>query len=172
MRNKVLLIGLVCVAPLVLGTLAYYFKWDVGSSSNYGELLPPKELFGPPFVPRLRGKWVLLAFDEAACDVECEKKLYIMRQLRRAQGKDMDRVVRVWVVISGGAPRGELLQAFEGTEVFHAGYAFVRRFPGPQVDHIYLVDPLGNLMMRWPREGDPTRMLKDLQRLMKVAASG
>src|ERR1043165_1828490 len=172
MRNKILLIGLVCAAPLVLGTLAYYLHWDVGAPSNHGELLPPKELFGPPFVPRLRGKWVLVAFDVAACDDWCEKKLYYMRQLRRAQGKDMDRVVRVWVVTSGGAPRNELLQAFEGTEVFHAGHAFARRFPGTQVDYVYLVDPLGNLMMRWPRDADPTRMLKDLQRLMKVAGSG
>src|ERR1043165_7081787 len=69
MRNKILLIGLVCAAPLVLGTLAYYLHWDVGAPSNHGELLPPKELFGPPFVPRLRGKWVLVAFDVAIVDL-------------------------------------------------------------------------------------------------------
>jgi hypothetical protein len=172
MRNKLVLIGLVCAAPLVLGTLAYYLRWEVGAPSNYGELLPPRELSGPPFEPRLRGKWVLVAFDAAGCDAWCEKKLYYLRQLRRAQGKDMERVVRLWVVTGGGAPRAELLQAFEGTEVFHAGYKFVHRFPGNAADHLYLVDPLGNLMMRWPRDADPSRMLKDLQRLMKVAASG
>lgn len=167
-RNKILLIGAVCVAPLVLGTLAYVLRWNVGAPSNYGELLPPQELFGPPFVPRLRGKWVLVAFDAAACDAWCEKKLYYLRQLRRAQGKDMDRVVRLWVVTQGGSPRAELMQAFEGTEVFHPNRAFLRHFPGNPVDYIYLVDPQGNLMLRWPRDADPSRMLKDLQRLIKV----
>jgi hypothetical protein len=168
-RHKLLLIGAVCVAPLVLGTAAYFFKWEVDSPGNYGELLAPRELSGPPFVPRLRGKWVLVAFDAASCDPWCEKKLYYLRQLRRALGKDTERVVRLWVVTEGGAPRAELLQAFEGTEVFHAKQAFARRFPGNPVDHIYLVDPQGNLMLRWPRDADPSRMLKDLQRLMRVA---
>lgn len=170
-KAKILLIGVICAAPLVLGTLAYYFRWEVGAPSNYGELLASRELTEPPFFPRLRGQWVLVAFDAAACGDWCEKKLYYMRQLRRAQGKDMDRVARLWVVTEGGTPRAELLRAFEGTELFHPSHAFVRRFPGDPVDHIYLVDPLGNLMMRWPRHGDPSRMLKDLQRLMKVAAS-
>ena len=169
-KAKIFLIGAICAAPLVLGTLAYYLRWDFGAPSNYGELLAPRELFGPPFVPRLRGQWVLVAFDAAGCDAWCEKKLYYMRQLRRAQGKDMERIVRLWVVTEGGAPRAELLQAFEGTEIFYAGYAFVHRFPGNAIDFLYLVDPLGNLMMRWPRDAEPSRMLKDLQRLMKVAA--
>jgi len=168
-RHKLLLIAAVCLAPLVLGTLAYFFRWEVGAPGNYGELLKPRELSGPPFAPRLRGKWVMIAFDAAACDAWCERKLYYMRQVRRAQGKDTDRVVRVWVVTEGGQPRPELVQAFEGTEVFHPGQGFTRRFPGDPVDHIYLVDPQGNLMMRWPRDADPSRMLKDLQRLMRVA---
>jgi len=77
--------------------------------------------------------------------------------------------VRLWVVTEGGAPRAELLRAFEGTEVFHANRALLGQFPGNAVDHLYLVDPFGNLMMRWPRDADPSRMLKDLQRLMRVA---
>lgn len=166
MKNKILLIGLVCAAPLVLGTLAWYFRWDVGSTSNYGELLPPKPLAGPPF-ERLRGKWVLVAIDAAACDAWCEKKLYYLRQLRRALGKDMDRVERLWLLTDGGAPRAALLEAFEGTRVEAAPKPDA--FPGESGDHVYLVDPLGNLMMRWPRDADPSRMLKDLQRLMKVA---
>jgi len=164
-----LLIGAICAAPLVLGTLVYYFRWDVGAPSNYGELLPLRELTEAPFLPRLHGKWVLVSFDAAACGDWCMKKLYYMRQLRRAQGKDMDRVVRVWMVTEGGSPSAELLQPFEGMEVFHPTRKLVRRFPGEPDDHIYLVDPNGNLMMRWPRYGDPSRMLKDLQRLMKVA---
>jgi hypothetical protein len=166
-RNKILLIGLVCAAPLVLGTLAYVFRWDVGAPGNYGELLPPKPLGGAPF-ERLRGKWLLVAVDVSACDAWCEKKLYYLRQLRRAQGKDMERVERVWLVSDGGKPRVELAEAIEGTVIAPAPK--LDAIPGAPRDHIYLVDPLGNLMLRWPRDADPSRMLKDLQRLLKVAA--
>jgi hypothetical protein len=169
MRNKVLLIGLVCIAPLVLGTLAWYFKWGVGSAGNYGELLPPRPLAGAPF-ERLRGKWLLVAFDAPACDAWCEKKLYYLRQVRRAQGKNMDKVERVWLLSAEGRPRAELLPAIEGTIVEPAGKA-AEAFPGERRDHIYLVDPLGNLMMRFPRDADPSRMLKDVQRLLRVAGS-
>ena len=168
MKNKVLLIGLVCAAPLVLGTLAYVYKWDVGSAANYGELIPPRPLSGPPF-DQLRGKWLLVALDSAACDAWCEKKLYYLRQLRRAQGRDMDRVERLWLLSDDGKPRAELLQAIEGTLIERAPK--LDAFPGKPADHLYLVDPLGNLMMRYPRDPDPSKMLKDLQRLMKFARS-
>ncbi|HUQ25861.1 MAG TPA: cytochrome C oxidase subunit I [Burkholderiales bacterium] len=169
MRNKILLIGLVCAAPLVLGTLAYVYKWDVGSAANYGELLPPRLLAGSPF-ERLRGKWLLITVDASACDAWCEKKLYYLRQLRRAQGKDMNRVERLWLVTDGGKPRPGLLPAIEGTLIEPA--PALDAFPGKPPDHLYVVDPLGNLMMRYPRDADPSRMLKDLQRLMKFARPG
>ena len=95
LRNKLLWVALVCTAPLVLGTLAYLLGWSPGAPSNYGELIPPKAI-AP--LSELRGKWVLVTFDAAACDAYCERKLYIMRQVRRAQGKDMDRIERLWVV--------------------------------------------------------------------------
>ena len=77
-----------CAAPLVLGTVAYLLRWSPGAPSNYGELLPPAPV---PGLEPLRGKWVLVMFDAAACDARCEQKLYFMRQVRRAQGKDMSR---------------------------------------------------------------------------------
>lgn len=168
MRNKILLIAAVCLAPLVLGTAAYYFKWDVGAPGNYGELLPPRPLAGPPF-EKLRGKWLLVMVDASRCDPGCERKLYYLRQLWRAQGKDMERVERLWLVTDDAKPRAELLQAFEGTRVERAPK--MEAFPGAPADHLYLVDPFGNLMLRWPRDGDPPRMLKDLQRLLRVSAS-
>jgi hypothetical protein len=163
LRNKLLWVLIVCAAPLVLGTAAYLFGWSPGGASNYGELLAPKPVSG---FEALRGKWVLVAFDAAACDPYCEKKLYFMRQVRRAQGKEMDRVERLWVVTDGGKPRAELLAAIEGTRIEKNQD---KGFPGKAVDHIYLVDPLGNLMMRFPRDPDPSKMLKDLQRLLKYS---
>jgi hypothetical protein len=162
--KKILLIVLVCAAPIVLGTAAYLLGWAPGARSNYGELLPPKPVAG--FEP-LRGKWVLVMFDAAACDAYCEKKLYFMRQVRRAQGKDMDRVERLWVLTDGGRPRAEILPGIEGTRIDKGEAQAV--FPGRPADHVYLVDPLGNLMLRFPRDPDPSGMIKDLQRLLKYS---
>jgi hypothetical protein len=161
--KKLLLIALVCAAPLVLGTIAYLMRWAPGGPSNYGELLAPKEV---PGFGAHRGKWVLVSFDRALCNPYCERKLYLMRQVRRAQGKDMDRVERLWIVTDGGKPRPELLPGIAGT-----GFADLpaTQFPGNPVDHIYLVDPFGNLMMRFPRDPEPSKMIKDLQRLLKYS---
>ena len=184
-RLKLALIGLFFALPFVLAWTAYWLHWTPGSTGNYGELVrPPRqvpaaglvELNGKPFsLASLRGKWVMLQFDAAACDAYCERKLYFMRQLRVAQGKDMDRVERVWVLTDGGLPRPKLLAAIEGTNVVRASdgtLAAVFARSGSVADHIYLIDPLGNLMMRFPRDPNPSKMLKDLQRLLKISQIG
>jgi cytochrome oxidase Cu insertion factor (SCO1/SenC/PrrC family) len=171
-RLKLLLIAGVCAAPLVFGTLAYVMRWGQGGTANYGELIVPEPIAGAP-LEAVRGKWVLVSFDRAACDEYCERKLYFMRQTRKAQGKDMERVERLWVLTDEGAPRPALLAAIEGTRVVpRADGTLERRFPGNVADHIYVVDPLGNLMMRFPRDPDPSKILKDLQRLLKYSRIG
>ncbi len=170
-RNKVLLIALVCAAPVVLGWAAYRFHWDTGSAGNYGELIPPRVVAGAP-LDAVKGKWAFVTFDPAGCDAFCERKLYVVRQVRRAQGKDMERIARVWLVTDSGAPRPELLAAIEGTQVAKADGKIEASFPGDPAQHIYLVDPLGNLMMRYPREPEPARMIKDLQRLLRYSRIG
>ena len=167
-RAKLLLVFLACAAPFALAWAAWYFGWAPGAAGNYGELIPPRSVSGAP-LPALRGKWVMVTFDSAACDAYCEKKLYYMRQVRRAQGKEQGRIERLWVITDTGAPRAELLAAIEGT---HLSRSSPGEFPGETRDHIYLVDPLGNLMMRFPRDPDPSKMLKDLQRLLKYSGIG
>jgi hypothetical protein len=161
--NKLVLVALVCAAPVVLGTAAYLLRWSPGQPANYGELIAPTPV---PVLTELRGKWVLVMFDPAACDAACEQKLYYLRQVRRAQGKDMDRVERLWVLSDGGKPRAEILPGIEGTRF--AAFS-PEAFPGNAREHIYLVDPFGNVMLRFPRDPDPARMIKDLQRLLKYA---
>ena len=171
-RNKLLLIGAVCVAPVLAGWILYLSGWRPETTGNYGELLAPRPLAGPPFEP-LRGKWLLVSFDAAGCDAYCEKKLYFMRQVRKAQGKEAERIERLWVITDAGRPRPELLAAIEGTRTFEQkGFPSPGAFPGNLIEHIYLVDPLGNLMLRFPRDPDPSRMLKDLQRLLKYSKFG
>jgi hypothetical protein len=162
---KLFWVALVCAAPVVLGTAAYFFGWGTGASGNYGELIAPTPVAAPALAP-LRGKWVLVTFDAAACDAYCERKLYLMRQVRRAQGKDMESLERVWALTDKGKPRGEILPGIEGTHVLPLP---PDGFPGSVQEHIYVIDPLGNLMLRFPRDPDPAKMIKDLQRLLKYS---
>jgi hypothetical protein len=172
-RVKLALLGAFFALPIALAWLAWRLDWAPGASANYGELIsPPRPLAGPPLAA-LRGRWVLVSFDAAACDAYCEKKHYFMRQVCRAQGRDQDRVERLWLVTDGARPRAELLAAIEGTRMEPAaGIAAAFPAAGAIADHIYLVDPLGNLMMRFPRDPDPSRILKDLQRLLKLSRVG
>jgi hypothetical protein len=170
-RLKLALLALFFILPAAASWLAWRFELAPGATGNYGTLLPPRPVALAP-VAALKGKWVLVQFDAGACDADCERKLYFMRQVRRAQGKEMPRVARLWLLTDDVQPRAELLAAIDGTATAPAGA--VAEFPAERsvTDHIYLVDPLGNLMMRFPRDPDASRMIKDLKRLLKVSGFG
>jgi hypothetical protein len=181
-RVALWLIVALTVAPVAASYILYY-TWEPEHTVNHGELLEPRPLPDPPLtgadgapfrVSQLKGKWVLVSVDRGRCDADCEKKLLYMRQLRLTQGKNMDRVERLWLVSDDAPPRAAKALAEEGTRIARAGPEVVRAFPaaGSAADHIYLVDPLGNLMMRFPREPDPKLMIKDLARLLKASRIG
>ncbi|HET7197839.1 MAG TPA: cytochrome C oxidase subunit I [Burkholderiales bacterium] len=171
-KAKIFLIFLVCAAPIALATAAWHFRWGTPATANYGELIEPRALDAPPF-RALRGKWLLVTFDAAACDARCEEKLFVVRQVRRAQGAEAERIERLWLVTDGGQPRPRLLAAIEGSHVEPARAAgSLQAFPGELERHIYLVDPLGNLMMRYPAAPRPAGMIKDFERLLKVSRVG
>ena len=182
-RKILWLVAAVCIAPFVASFVAYYFYQPDGRV-NYGELMADQQLpatalklgDGKSFsFPQLRGKWLFVTVDDAACDAYCEKKLWQMRQVRKTQGKYPERIERVWLITGGGEPAPRLRAEFEGTWLVDAaGSAVLEALPhaGARSDHIYLVDPLGNLVLRYPREADPSRMRKDLERLLKVSRIG
>jgi cytochrome oxidase Cu insertion factor (SCO1/SenC/PrrC family) len=169
-RAKLGLIFAVCAAPFLFAWLAHEQGWTARRAANYGELLEPRRLEGP--LAPLRGKWVLVTFDAAACPSACERKLYVVRQVRLALGKDAARIERLWLVTDAGQPGARLVAAIEGARIVAATADLQRAFPGEAVAHIYLVDPLGNLMMRYPADADPSRMIKDLERLLKYSSVG
>jgi hypothetical protein len=170
-RVKLALLALFFLLPVGASYLIWWLDLAPGAAGNYGTLLPPRPAALPPADP-LKGKWVLVQFDGGACDSGCERKLYFMRQVRRAQGREMARVARLWLVTDKVAPRAEVLAAIEGTVVIPAPVG--ADFPAERSvsDHIYLVDPLGNLMMRFPRDADPSRVIKDIQRLLRASSFG
>jgi hypothetical protein len=183
----ILLVAAVCIAPFVASFALYYF-WQPSGRINYGELVenaivPTGALAvanagagTKPFdFAQVRGKWVFVTVDSGACDAYCQNKLWKMRQVRLTQGKSLERIERVWLVDDTRAVAADLLKAFDGTWIAGAqGAAILKALPyrDAQRDHIYLVDPLGNVVLRYPRDADPSRMKKDLVRLLRVSRIG
>ena len=182
-RSKFLFLMGVFLMPVVAAYLAYA-GWRPAGHSNYGDLLkvtPLQQtagntLDGQPYnLDALRGKWVMVHVGPARCDAACARQLYLMRQTRIAQGKEQDRIERLWVMTDSGTPDTQLLQAHPGLHVWRpADAGFVTQFPAAQdrAAHIYLVDPLGNLMLRFPAQVDPKGMMKDLRLLLKASQIG
>ena len=173
-RMRLVLIGIFFALPFALGWLVYAFQWTPGSTGNHGELLKPQRLSGKAF-EALKGKWIFVSFDRAACARACEEKLYYMRQVRTAQGKERERVARLWILVDDGALRPDLLRAIEGTQIARLDEAGpAAQFPtGPdRANYVYLVDPIGNLMMRYPLGADPAGMIKDMARLLRYSSFG
>ncbi len=181
-RLTLALLALVCVAPVLASYLAYYV-WPPGGRVNHGALLTPAPLpeavlpgmAGQPALDRedLRGHWTLLYVGTGACGGPCEAALYTMRQARLAQADEMERVERVWLVTDAERPPASVLERHDGLRVAQAADAWLAQLPGATAGaHIFLVDPLGNVMMRFPDPADPKGVLRDLQRLLKYSPLG
>ena len=182
-RLNAFFILLVCAAPTIAAYLAFYV-WQPQGRVNYGELIDPRPVAATPLAAAdgrpfsfadLRGRWILVHFDDAACAEPCPQKLFNMRQVRVAQGREMDRIERVWIVMDDGVPPAELARLTEGVRLVRGrGTDVMGGFPAAESvrDHVYVIDPLGNLMLRFPREADPRRMMKDISRLLKVSRVG
>jgi hypothetical protein len=178
-RRTLVVLALVTIAP-VLASYAAYYWFPREKQANYGELLPvgpAPELAGvtaggAPFrLSDLRGRWVLAVAAPGACDGACAQSLYATRQARTIQGREMERVARLLLLAGDGSPPAALASE-------HADLVTVRIPPGalaawPGGDgRIYLVDPLGNLVLAYPRDPDIKAMAKDLTRLLKASRIG
>ncbi len=182
-RSKFLLLIGVFVVPVVAAYLAY-FGWRPAGHTNYGDLLQVTPLqhtrgttpAGVPFdLEALQGKWVMVHVGPAACGAACAQQLYLMRQTRIAQGKEQSRIERLWVLTDATEPAASLLQEHPGLHVWRpVADGFAAQFPAAngRGEHIYLVDPLGNLMLRFPARPDAKRMMKDLKLLLKASQIG
>lgn len=184
-NRTLLLIAAVSILPVV-GSYLLYQWWRPSSQMNHGELVATRPLAmaslqnaadGTPLPgPGLKGKWVLLTVQTAACDERCRRKLYYMRQVRTATNENMERIERVWLLDGAGSPDRQLLAEHPGLWVARAPDAsFVRALPPAAAGtepYIYLIDPLGNIVLRYDETFNPKGMLKDLGRLLKYSRVG
>jgi len=186
-RWKLLVVLLVCAAPIVASYFTYYVV-KPAERTNYGTILDPRQYPIPAMMtttldgkPRtlndLKGKWIMLRVGGGECSEECMRQLYAMRQWRIMQGKNMDRMERVWLITDNAPIDTVVMREYDGTEMLRAPAATVAKWlpvePGATAgDHIYMIDPLGNLMMRFPNQPEPGKVYKDIVKLLKASAIG
>jgi len=177
-RRTVLLIAAVAIAP-VIASYTIYYLFPRGAQVNYGTLAPTAPApavegalsDGAAFrLADLRGRWVLLAGSGSGCDAGCEKTLYATRQARTMQGKDQDRIARVWLDAGGAAPAADWMAADPALIVARVPPASLAALP--RGHGIWLIDPLGNLVLSYPANPDIKGLAKDLTRLLKASRIG
>ena len=186
-RLRMLLVLLVCAAPVIASYLTYFVIRPEGRS-NYGTLILPtrsmpelslRDLDGHPVPARkLHGQWLLIAVGPSGCDAACDRQLFLQRQLREMLGREKDRVDKVWLVTDEGAVAPSLRSKMsEGTSVIamRARLDEISGWLAPAEgqkleDHLYLVDPMGEWMMRMPANPDPARAKRDLDRVLRASA--
>lgn len=183
-RRQFLMLAAFFLGPLVLAFVIYYgFDWRPAGSTEHGQLLRPPTLLPEVAlgderagaVPTFRRKWSLIVIMDDGCAAECQAVLYETRQVREALSRERDRTQRV-LLISGDFDRAtvelqhpDLIIVTGDTSAAHALAGILNNV---ERDYIYLVDPLGNLMMRFPRDTGMKEIHTDLKKLLKLSRIG
>jgi hypothetical protein len=187
-RLYMLLVLLACAAPVILSYLTYYVIRPEGRV-HHGELIDPqraipswagKDLQGKDMpLPNLKGQWLLVSIGKGECDEKCERLLFVQRQLHKLLNKESDRLDRVWLLTDPSVPKPELLNSIEGATILRVPADKLSQWLAPAngrllEEHLYLVDPMGNWMMRFNYPDDAqtvVNMKRDLERLLRASSS-
>ncbi|MDY0309352.1 MAG: hypothetical protein RBR29_06120 [Castellaniella sp.] len=185
---------LVCLAPVVFALLAYYVP-SLGlrpdTRTHYGQLIEPqrpipgnlalRDAQGQPYdLNQLKGQWLLLSAGPGACPEFCVRGLFVLRNSHASQGKAVDRLERIWFIIDDAPAAPVVSEAYAGTHVLRADPArladwLVPDAADPAADlarGLWIVDPLGHLMMRFPDAQQPEAVRDDIRTLLKNSRIG
>ena len=187
-RLKMLLVLLACIAPVAASYFAFYVLRPV-ARSNYATLIEPSREI-PAALPltdldgrsvsasSLKGQWLIVAVGRGSCDADCEQRLFMQRQLREMTGRERDRIDKVWLVIDEAPIAPQLraaLAAAPATQVLRVPAAALQKWLQPAAgesleSHLYIVDPMGQWMMRAPRDVKPEKFKRDIDKLLRASS--
>jgi cytochrome oxidase Cu insertion factor (SCO1/SenC/PrrC family) len=193
-RTQLWILVAMFFVPLAIAFLLYYGTqgWRPAGNTNRGELVvPARPLPELPLTAAddselpsdlLHGKWTVVYVGAGDCDTRCREALVLMRQSRLALNDDMKRVQRLFLTTGNccdlpylQAEHGGLVIAKLDTpngERFAAEFQAAIQTPLATAGRIYIVDPLGNLMMSYPPGSEPKGLLQDLKKLLKLSHIG
>lgn len=189
-RKTLIAVLIVFVGPLAVAIALFAFRdtLPIPAARTMGELIDPavplpaihpRALSTAPLPePLFRGHWTLAYLSGGGCDLRCEANLFKIRQVRQSVGRDMGRVERLLLVAAPEDPMAlaAILERYPGLPagaLDSSDQQALERALGPESrDRIFIVDPLGNAMMRYPVDAPSSALLKDLKRLLKVSQIG
>lgn len=193
-RLTVILMVLMFVVPIGAAIVLHSFEggWRPGQSVNFGELVTPvrpledlqlQTVDGNAFSEKdLKGVWTLFYVDSSDCNEQCQENLYEIRQSRLGMGGEKERIQRVMLLTDSSKLEDmrPLLDEHFGMKVVTATdlpavldhFEFENEAPASSAQRVYIIDPLGNLMMRYKAEQGPRELVKDLGRLLKYSKIG
>lgn len=176
-RTLFVLVGLFFL-PLAAAFILYYgMDWRPAGGSNHGELLKPVNQLPPDAAP-LQGKWALVWVGDGRCDEACQRALVMARQTRLALNKDMTRIERALLATSECCNLDYVDREHQGLKVFDVSEPAGRDEllgllpPGDASNYLFIVDPNGNIVMRYDTRGNPRGLFEDLKKLLKLSHIG
>jgi hypothetical protein len=191
-------LGALFMLPLLVSFWMYYATdWRPAGRVNHGVLVSPPRPLPQVHLPRaslsepgarqtggdsgqsplFRQQWSLVYIGSGSCDESCREALFVMRQTRLSLNNDMTRVARVFLATDGCCAREFLAREHAGLIVLDAtgseGMRLLHEFPSAGREHsLFIVDPLGNLMMSYDARQSPKGLLQDLQKLLRLSHIG
>jgi cytochrome oxidase Cu insertion factor (SCO1/SenC/PrrC family) len=187
-RGQLLLLALMFFTPLLLAFLLYYgSEWRPLSRTNHGTLLEPPRPLPRLSLPRadgslaadgvLVGRWSLVYVATGDCDAACHASLYFMHQTFLGMGNLIPRLQQVFLATGPCCDRAFLEREHPDLLTLNAGDGaaapWLSRIPqDARASTLFLVDPRGNLMMRYDVHGDPKGLRDDLKKLLDLSHIG
>jgi cytochrome oxidase Cu insertion factor (SCO1/SenC/PrrC family) len=185
-RKILLILAVIFVLPFTVAATLHLLKLKP-SGHSYGNLIQPPQALQFPVLHDAQGKeftaqqwlkiWSVVVVDSTGCAQPCQAQVHLLKQVHTSLNKDAHRLQRVLLVPTG--LKDEVLVALQkqypdllilgGTDADAA--KFVENFNVAGAS-MYLVDPLGNLMMSYPEKMDPKGIFSDLKRLLKNSWAG
>ncbi len=177
-RRTMLVLLALFFLPLAASFLLYYgFKWRPAGGTNHGELLDPYRQL-PAAIAASEDKWALVYVGNGRCDADCQRSLVVARQTRLSLNKDMVRVSRTLLATSACCDNDYLWREHEGLQVKDVSAPDARAEllsvlpPDALEHHLFVVDPRGNIVLRFDTRGNPRGLLEDLKKLLKLSHIG
>ncbi len=180
-KTSLILLFLVFFIPVLLAIVLHsqWLEWQPESSRAHGELIQPVVPLGD-FAHEsndrtvdqddLLDKWQLVHVSPGGCGPDCLEFLYWLRQIRTAQDRHQPEIGLL--VISGTSLAAEIRAEIHELSPDYriidgaTGAELAERFPGPRDPSGYILDPEGNIILRYPADADPNGIRRDLRRLL------
>jgi hypothetical protein len=179
-RRTLLVLLALFFAPLAASFILYYgFNWRPAGGSNHGVLLQPLRQLPATAAPLL-GKWALVYVGDGSCDEDCRRALVFARQTRLSLNKDMSRVNWALMAVSQCCDREYLDREHNGMQLFdvsdsNQGDALRAVLPSAADTwrhYLFVIDPRGNIVMRYDVRESPRGLLDDMKKLLKLSHIG